>query len=110
MTFDRTVIYPHDSFQKHLKTGRLALTGQSLTRTYVAITRARYSIAIVVPNGFKSDLLPPFRLRAEPDLKAFERLGAPNCPLAGPTKRLLPKIALPKVVRHSGWQNICIKK
>lgn len=60
MTFDRTVIYPHGPFQKFIKTGHLELAGQSLTRTYVALTRARYSVAIVVPNGFKSELLPRF--------------------------------------------------
>lgn len=58
MTFDRIVIYPHGKFLKYLQTGRLELKGRSLTRTYVAITRARNSVAIVVPNGFKSGLLP----------------------------------------------------
>lgn len=58
MTFDRTIIYPHGTFQKFLKTGRLELKGHSLTRTYVAVTRARHSVAIVVPNGFKCDQLP----------------------------------------------------
>lgn len=63
MTFKRTVIYPHGPFQKYLKTGHLDLAGQSLTRTYVAVTRARYSVAIVVPSGFKSKLLPFFAFR-----------------------------------------------
>jgi DNA helicase II / ATP-dependent DNA helicase PcrA len=60
MTFDRTVIYPHAAFQKYLKTGKLELAGQSLTRTYVAVTRARNSVAIVVPDNFSSPILQPF--------------------------------------------------
>lgn len=65
MTFDRTVIYPHGPFQKYLKTGRLELTGHSLTRTYVAITRARHSVAVVARDGFKSELLPFFKFSTD---------------------------------------------
>jgi DNA helicase-2/ATP-dependent DNA helicase PcrA len=52
MTFERVLIYPHAKFQKFLKTGRMELDGQSKTKTYVAVTRARQSVAIVVPDNF----------------------------------------------------------
>lgn len=54
MTFERTIIYPHGPFQKYLKTGHLADAGKALAKTYVAVTRARQSVAIVVPDDFKS--------------------------------------------------------
>lgn len=52
MTFERVLIYPHAKFQKFLKTGHMDLEGQSKTKTYVAVTRARKSVAIVVPDNF----------------------------------------------------------
>jgi len=52
MTFERVLIYPHAKFQRFLKTGHMELEGQSKTKTYVAVTRARQSVAIVVPDNF----------------------------------------------------------
>lgn len=52
MTFERVLIYPHAKFQKFLKTGQMELEGQSKTKTYVAVTRARQSVAVVVPDNF----------------------------------------------------------
>ncbi len=60
MTFERTLIHPHGAFEKYLKTGRLSDAGKALAKTYVAVTRASQSVAIVVPDGFKSALLPYF--------------------------------------------------
>ncbi|MEM7746955.1 MAG: UvrD-helicase domain-containing protein [Pseudomonadota bacterium] len=52
MTFERVLIYPHAKFRNFLKSGRMELDGQSKTKTYVAVTRARQSVAIVVPDNF----------------------------------------------------------
>lgn len=52
MTFERVLIYPHTKFRDFLKTGKMELEGQSKTKTYVGVTRARQSLAIVVPNNF----------------------------------------------------------
>lgn len=52
MTFERVLIYPHAKLLSFLKTGNAELEGQSKTKTYVAITRARQSVAIVVPDNF----------------------------------------------------------
>ena len=52
MTFERVLIYPHAKFQSFLKTGKMEMEGQSKTKTYVAVTRARQSVAIVVPDSF----------------------------------------------------------
>lgn len=60
MTFERTIIYPQGPFKKYLQTGRLSDAGKALAKTYVAVTRASQSVAIVVPDGFKSALLPYF--------------------------------------------------
>lgn len=56
MTFERVLIYPHAKFQKFLESGKMELEGQSKTKTYVAVTRARQSVAIVVPNNFAPKL------------------------------------------------------
>ena len=60
LTFERTIIYPTGPLLKYLKTGRLADAGKAIAKTYVAVTRARQSVAIVVPEGFKSAQLPLF--------------------------------------------------
>ncbi|MEQ8604337.1 MAG: AAA family ATPase [Marivibrio sp.] len=56
MTFERVLIYPHAKLQKFLKTGKMELEGHSKTKTYVAVTRARQSVAIVVPNNFTPEV------------------------------------------------------
>lgn len=46
-TFDHVLVFPTKKFQRYLKTGDLASAG-SLPKHYVAITRARFSVAVVV--------------------------------------------------------------
>lgn len=53
MTFKRVMIYPHANLLKYLQTGTMELHGESKTKSYVAVTRARHSVAIVVPDSFK---------------------------------------------------------
>ncbi len=48
MTFNRTLIYPHAPLKKFLKTGDLKDAGKELAKIYVAVTRARQSVAFVV--------------------------------------------------------------
>lgn len=52
MTFQRVLIYPHGKLLAFLKSGKMVLEGQSKTKTYVSVTRARQSVAIVVPDNF----------------------------------------------------------
>lgn len=54
MTFDRVMIYPHANLKTFLSTGKMALKGESKTKSYVAVTRARHSVGFVVPDDFKS--------------------------------------------------------
>ena len=58
MTFERTIIYPHGPLKKYLKTGRLEDAGQSLAKLYVGVTRAKQSVAIIVPNSFEATPIP----------------------------------------------------
>lgn len=48
MTFERTLIYPHGPLKKFLKTGEIKDAGKEIAKIYVAITRARQSVAFVV--------------------------------------------------------------
>lgn len=57
LTFERTIIHPHRPFQKYLQTGHLGDAGKALAKTYVAVTRAKQSVAIVVPDGFVSEFI-----------------------------------------------------
>ncbi|TXI08185.1 MAG: hypothetical protein E6Q76_07625 [Rhizobium sp.] len=61
MTFDRTLIYPHGSLRKFLKTGNITDAGAEIPKLYVAITRARQSVAFVVPDGFPVMGIPLYR-------------------------------------------------
>ena len=47
LTFDRVLIFPHGPATKWLRTGALAHVQASLSRMYVGVTRARYSVAFV---------------------------------------------------------------
>lgn len=47
LTFDRVLIFPHGLATKWLRTGALAHVEGSLSRMYVGVTRARYSVAFV---------------------------------------------------------------
>lgn len=48
MTFDRVLIFPHGPTLKWLVTGDTSQVDKSLTKLYVAITRARFSVAFVL--------------------------------------------------------------
>jgi DNA helicase-2/ATP-dependent DNA helicase PcrA len=61
MTFDRTLIYPHGPLRQFLKTGNLADAGAEIPKLYVAVTRARQSVAFVVPDGFQVKNIPMYR-------------------------------------------------
>jgi DNA helicase-2/ATP-dependent DNA helicase PcrA len=61
MTFRRTLIYPHGPLSKFLKTGNVADAGAEIPKLYVAITRARQSVAFVVPDGFPVKGVPLYR-------------------------------------------------
>ncbi|MBN8959245.1 MAG: AAA family ATPase [Rhizobiales bacterium] len=61
MTFDRTLIYPHGPLSKFLRTGDVADAGAEIPKLYVAITRARQSLAFAVPDGFESKHVPIYR-------------------------------------------------
>ena len=61
MTFDRTLIYPHGPLTKFLKTGNIADAGDEIPTLYVAVTRARQSVAFAVPDGFPVKMMSVFR-------------------------------------------------
>jgi superfamily I DNA/RNA helicase len=50
LSFDRVLIYPTDPILKWLKNNNSVLTDTSRSKLYVAITRARYSVAFVVSD------------------------------------------------------------
>lgn len=47
LTFDRVLIFPHNPLKKLLKTGDFKHIEGSAAKVYVAVTRARYSVAFV---------------------------------------------------------------
>ena len=54
LTFERVLIYPTVPMLKWLKDNNSTLTDTSRSKFYVAITRARYSLGIVVDNNEQS--------------------------------------------------------
>jgi DNA helicase II / ATP-dependent DNA helicase PcrA len=50
MTFERTLIYPHGPLRRFLNSAQLADAGKEIPKLYVAITRARQSVAFVVDD------------------------------------------------------------
>ncbi|MDE0129992.1 MAG: AAA family ATPase [Gammaproteobacteria bacterium] len=50
MTFERVLIFPHKPLEKYCLTRKLEDAGKELPKIYVAMTRARQSVGIVVPN------------------------------------------------------------
>lgn len=50
MTFDRVLIFPHGPAVKWIKSGNVEDAAKSLSKMYVAVTRARHSVAFVF-NG-----------------------------------------------------------
>ncbi|MDB5620403.1 MAG: hypothetical protein JWQ24_4641 [Tardiphaga sp.] len=61
MTFHRTLIYPHGPLRQFLRTGDLGDAGAQIPLLYVAVTRARQSVAFVVPDGFRAKGIPIYR-------------------------------------------------
>jgi DNA helicase II / ATP-dependent DNA helicase PcrA len=47
MTFDRVLIFPHGPAAKWIKSGNIEDVVKSLSKMYVAVTRARFSVAFV---------------------------------------------------------------
>jgi len=60
MTFERTLIYPHEKLKKFLITGNLEDAGAAIAKIYVAVTRARQSTAFVIPDGATPASIPVF--------------------------------------------------
>ena len=54
LSFDRVLIYPTDKILKWLKDNNSELPKTSRSKFYVAITRAKYSVGIVVDNSEQS--------------------------------------------------------
>ena len=54
LSFDRVLIYPTEPILKWLKNNQSELKDTSCSKLYVAITRAKYSVGIIVENGEQS--------------------------------------------------------
>lgn len=50
-TYNRIVIYPTEDMKKWLKDTRTNLADATRAKLYVAVTRAKYSVAFVIPDG-----------------------------------------------------------
>ncbi len=62
-TYKRVIIFPHKKLLDSLKHGdftRLGDAPTTIAKVYVGITRARQSVAFVVPDGFNPRLVPLF--------------------------------------------------
>jgi DNA helicase II / ATP-dependent DNA helicase PcrA len=66
MTFERTLIFPHGPLGRFLMSGNLSDAGKELCKIYVAVTRARQSVAFVVPDGVAPACLRIFDPAATP--------------------------------------------
>ena len=55
-TYNRVVIYPTEDMKKWLKDTRTYLADETRAKLYVAVTRARYSVAFVMPNDECEDI------------------------------------------------------
>jgi DNA helicase II / ATP-dependent DNA helicase PcrA len=60
LSFDRVIIFAHGPLLEYLSTNSLTEISKSVEKCYVAITRARQSVAIVVPDKFKNVRLPVY--------------------------------------------------
>ena len=60
MTFERVLIFPHKPLETYCLTGKLEDAGRELPKIYVAMTRARQSVGIVVPNGTEGGIAPVY--------------------------------------------------
>ena len=63
MTFQRTLIYPHGPLLKFLTTGKLEDAGKAVEKIYVAVTRARQSVAFVVNDDAKVNGITMYSVR-----------------------------------------------
>ncbi|MDR2652239.1 MAG: UvrD-helicase domain-containing protein [Prevotellaceae bacterium] len=61
LSFDRVLIYPTNPILKWLKNNDSVLADTSRSKFYVAITRARYSVGIVVDNDYNENQFPFWR-------------------------------------------------
>lgn len=62
LSFDRVVIYPTQPFLDWLKKPTNDLKPTSKSKLYVAVTRARHSVAILVDDAFVIDEIPTYNL------------------------------------------------
>lgn len=53
LTFDRVLVLETQPIMDYLKSGKALFKPQSLSLLYVAITRAKYSVAFLVPDNFE---------------------------------------------------------
>jgi DNA helicase-2/ATP-dependent DNA helicase PcrA len=60
LTFERVLIIPHKPLHNYLRTGDLNQIMSSREKVYVAITRAKQSVAFLVPDGFTSPVVQNF--------------------------------------------------
>ena len=60
MTFERVLIFPHKPLETYCLTGNLEDAGRALPKIYVAMTRARQSAGIVVPNKTEGGIAPMY--------------------------------------------------
>lgn len=49
-TYNLVIIYPTEDMKKWLKDPRTSLADETRAKLYVAVTRARYYVAFVIPN------------------------------------------------------------
>jgi len=56
MEFKRILIYPHKNLEKFLRTGSIKDAGADIGKIYVAITRAKQSVAFIVPDATNATL------------------------------------------------------
>lgn len=62
MTFERTLIYPHGPLKKYLASGELKHAGKEMAKLYVAVTRAKQSVAFVVADDVTDLIVPIFKI------------------------------------------------
>lgn len=62
MTFERVLIFPHGPLAKYMRSGDIKDVKNSIEKVYVAITRARQSVGIVVDDGYAGNVVPVFEL------------------------------------------------
>lgn len=60
LTFDRVLIVPHRPLEDYLRTGEVSHLAKSRDKVYVAVTRAKQSVAFLVPDGLSSPVVAHF--------------------------------------------------